>query len=169
LKRAFAEDGLCLALFREGSASELASELALALGTDPEGRAHERWVAETGDHYYGVLRLKGQPWAIALMEVGKRFSTAPAFMLAAKVAAGAEVVALFGDQGHIFARGDGTQTVTRFRGVDEGVNWFAERGIVMPLMDFAPDGFCVGIDVYGVKKADIEDAWIVWDRVPPTG
>lgn len=39
----------------------------------------------------------------------------------------------------------------------------AERGIVVPLMGFTPGGVSVGVDVYCMKKADIADAWIVWD------
>lgn len=164
LKQALAEDGLYLMLFRKGSASELASALASTLGTDADGRAHERWISETEYRYYGVVEMKGQPWAIALMEAGKRIDKERTLMLAKELSRSAEVVVLFGDQVHAFDDGDGRETITRFRGVDEGVRWFAEQGIVVPLMGFSPDGFSVGVDVYGVKKADIADAWIVWDR-----
>lgn len=109
------------------------------------------------------MELKGQPWAVALMEVGKRIDKARTLMLANELSPSAEVVVLFGDQVHTFDHGDGRETITRFRGVDEGVRWFAERGIVVPLMGFSPDGFSAGVDVYSMKKSDIADAWIVWD------
>lgn len=51
LKQALAKDGLYPMLLRKGSASELASALASTLGTDADGRAHERWISETEHRY----------------------------------------------------------------------------------------------------------------------
>ena len=52
-----------------------------------------------------------------------------------------------------------------FKDLQRAVIGLRERGIVLPMMAFAADGFCVGVDVYGIKHTDIEDAWMVWDSV----
>lgn len=165
LDLAIPRDGACLALFRRGPASELAAAMAERLGTRAAGDAHQRWVMETGLSYYGVVSLKGHPWSIGLLEVGKRINTTRGFELVKALSNDSEIVVLNGAIAHVFRSGAESEPQEEFDDTEAGVEWFRERGIVLPMMAFAADGFCVGVDVYGIKHTDIEDAWIVWDSV----
>lgn len=164
LELATNHDGACLALFRKGSAAGLAESMSVSLGTEAVGDAHRHWVLETGRPFYGVLSLKGHPWSIGLLEVGKRFSPTRGIELAKALSSQDEIVVLRGAAVHVLREGEESGSPREFDDVEVGLEWFRRRGIVLPMMSFAADGFCVGVDLYGMKQSDIEDAWIVWDK-----
>lgn len=178
LDRALGGDGTFFALFRRGSAADLANAMADVLGGGLEGDAHKRWVAETDRSYYGVLELRDRPCAVALLEHDTRVDDTAGVALARAVSQQGEVVTLLGTEAKVYRDGSVVETHTWSPSggnpshaalrreekelIQECVAWCKARDIFMPPMYFASDGAHVGVEVEGVKKADIRDAWIVW-------
>ncbi len=178
LDRALGGDATFFALFRRGSAADLAKQMAEELGGGLEGGAHKRRVAETGAPYYAVIELRGKPWAIALLEHDTRVHDAAGVSLALGVSRSGEVVTLRGSEAKVYRDGSLAETHTwsppggnpsyeelrseELELIRECVEWCKAREIFMPAMYFAGDGAHVGLEVEGVKKTDITDAWIVW-------
>lgn len=184
LRSAMTEDDAFLILFRRGDAASLASALSRTVGGGSEGGAHKRWIPETGAHYYGVIGFRDREWAVALIEHWRRFDANRGIYLAEALSQESELIVLLGatafryQHGHVVEQrswwpGAVQQASTNLEAEERElaracIAWCENLGLVVPRMSFASDGFCVGVDVEGIKKADIDDAWIVWDPVPPT-
>ncbi|MEZ4327745.1 MAG: ankyrin repeat domain-containing protein [Polyangiales bacterium] len=182
LDRALGGDGTFFVMLRRGSAAELARAMSEALGGRLERDAHRRWIAETEQTYYAVVELRDKPWALALLEHDTRVSDVAGVVLARSVSQAGEVVTLFGTETKVYRGGTVVQThQPSLSGgnpshaelrreerlvIQDCIEWCQDREIFIPPMYFAADGVHVGVDVEGVKKSDIVDAWIVWAPAP---